>query len=96
MEKKDGGLNGWFVLAVGVFIFLLADNSKPLLPDHWYCGLGAGKIVVYPNRPRAAEWNNGNGCDGYDPSCAARSQHVPSREVCIHGSLWQALISKIG
>jgi hypothetical protein len=94
--KKETGFNGWFLVAVGVFIFLLADNRKPLLPDDWYCGIGAGKVVVYPGHAKPHAWPGNDGCEAYDSRCPTEYMHIPSRSVCVHGSLWQAITSQMG
>jgi hypothetical protein len=95
--KKETGFNGWFLIAVGVFIFLLADHRKPLLPDYWYCGMGAGKVVVYPGYTGPHAWSVNAGCEAYNPRCATETEyaHIPSRSVCVHGSLWQAITSQM-
>jgi hypothetical protein len=92
--KKETGLNGWFLIAVGVFIFLLADHRKPLLPDDWYCGIGAGKVVAYPPYTKPHPWSVNGGCEAYNPGCA--TEYIRSRSVCVHGSLWQAITSSMG
>jgi hypothetical protein len=95
--EKTGSSNTTFGLLVAAAIGLIVvDHVKgPIFPDEAYCVVGAGKSVVVAGRTEANSWSANNGCGAYKPECANGWVHHPAAEVCIHGSLWDSIRSKL-
>ena len=81
------------VVLIGVVI---ADHLQgAIFPDDFYCVVGAGNYYVVPGRTEATSWSANNGFGAGRPECATRWAQFPASSKCSHGTLWEAVRSKI-
>jgi hypothetical protein len=89
---QHGSVAGTVVLLVLAAGLIALDDAKGgILPDNWYCDLGAGHVVMTAGVTRPGSWNIGNGCDDTVPGCARSWVNRPASSRCIHTTLWAAI-----
>lgn len=91
-----GGVRSFVVLIVAAFGVIMADQKiGPIFPDLLYCVVGAGTVIEQPGHTEASSWSANNGCTAYEPRCATHWNYTPPTSSCLHGTLWDAIESKI-
>lgn len=85
---------GLIVIAL-IGLIVLDHVNGAILPDEVYCVVGAGSSIVEPGRTEANSWSANNGCGAYRPECATSWVSHPPGNRCVHGTLWDAIQSKL-
>ncbi len=94
IARHRGSTLGMVVAAI-IGLIVVDQLSGPILPDELYCVLGAGSSFVEPGRTEANSWSANDGCGAYRPECATGWSYLPPAEHCVHGTLWEAIQSKL-
>lgn len=93
--SSPGGSTFGLIIAGLVGLIVVDHVSGPILPDDLYCAMGAGSSFIEAGRTEANSWSANNGCGAYRPECATSWVQHPSAKRCVHGTLWEAIQSKL-
>ena len=92
---NNGSSTLGFIIVALIGLIVLDHIKGSILPDELYCVVGAGTSIIEPGRTEANAWSANNGCSASRPECATSWVHRPPTQRCVHGTLWNAIYSKI-
>lgn len=82
--EKVSGQNLAVFIALLIGLVVVDGVAGPLLPDGWYCAVGAGRQVHQAGTISPSAWSANNGG-------VTQWTQTSARSYCIHGTLWSAL-----